>query len=160
MFRQRLKKLSLVLWSKLSGLNRFYLRLVRKRYSAGSSGERKACRFLRNLSYEILAKNWRCKLGEIDIVAGDKETLVIVEVKTRNKAIAEHFSPLEAVDPKKQDKLRRLARVYSDRHRNLLKYKGIRSLRYDIMAITYSRKVRGLYCQFSVEHIRNAFPDG
>lgn len=51
--------------------------------STGARGEEIACRFLRAKGYGIIATNWRCREGEIDVVAQDGSTLVFVEVKTR-----------------------------------------------------------------------------
>jgi len=117
----------------------------------------KAVRYLRKLSYSILATNWRCRSGEIDIIACDKRTLVIIEVKTRNANIADVFSPLSAVDDTKQKKLIVLAQAYTKSHRALLRRKGIASMRFDIMALTYTKKAYGLLTSFSVEHVQDVF---
>ena len=53
------------------------------RDAMGQRGENVAARYLRNLGYKIIVRNFRCELGEIDIVAKDGKTLVFVEVKTR-----------------------------------------------------------------------------
>jgi len=53
------------------------------RDALGDRGENLAARYLRNLGYKIIVRNYRCPLGEIDIVARDGKTLVFVEVKTR-----------------------------------------------------------------------------
>ena len=52
----------------------------------GCRGEELAARELQRRGYEILERRWRCRLGEIDIVARDGETLVVVEVKTRSRS--------------------------------------------------------------------------
>ncbi len=65
---------------------------------------------LRLKGYRIEARNWRCRQGELDIVARRGGLLVFVEVKTRRNRIA--GSPAEAVDRRKQDRLVRLARAY------------------------------------------------
>jgi len=57
--------------------------------------------------YDIVARNWRCRQGEIDIIASRDSVLVICEVKTR--ASADFGSPALAVDSNKQQRLRRLA---------------------------------------------------
>ena len=49
----------------------------------GRRGENAACRLLRSYGWEILARNWRCYYGELDIVARDGNTIVFIEVKTR-----------------------------------------------------------------------------
>ena len=69
----------------------------------GIYGEKLALKYLKKQKYKILEKNFRCALGEIDIVAKDGEFLVFVEVKTRSSnAFGE---PMEAVDFYKQRKL-------------------------------------------------------
>ncbi|MDQ1629099.1 MAG: putative endonuclease [Actinomycetota bacterium] len=73
----------------------------------GSYGERMAAEHLVAAGLTILERNWRCELGEIDIVARDGDTLVVCEVKTR--AGLGFGSPLEAVTPAKAARLRRLA---------------------------------------------------
>ncbi|TAM47680.1 MAG: YraN family protein [Acidobacteria bacterium] len=80
----------------------------RRRVARG--GETVAALFLRLKGYRIEARNWRCPLGEIDIVAWDGTTLVFVEVKTRTGTGA--GSPEDAVTPEKQRRMVRLARVY------------------------------------------------
>lgn len=76
----------------------------------GGEGEERAARFLKRLGYQILHRNWRCRRGEIDIIARDGKTLVFTEVKTRRST--SRGTPEEAVDRKKQEKLRLLARYY------------------------------------------------
>ena len=76
----------------------------------GKQGEDLACRKLRRLGYEILARRYRTRHGEIDIVAMDGEVLVFVEVKTRS---SDRFgTPLAAVTPVKQRRLTRMALDY------------------------------------------------
>jgi putative endonuclease len=73
-------------------------------------GEALAALFLRLKGYRIEARNWRCPLGELDIVARDRDTLVFVEVKARSGASA--GAPEEAVDLRKQTRLVQLAQAY------------------------------------------------
>ena len=54
----------------------------RYRQKLGAAGEEYACRFLKYHGMKILARNWRCKAGELDIVALDDDTIVFTEVKT------------------------------------------------------------------------------
>lgn len=96
------------------------------RKNIGKSGESMACHFLETLGMEILDVNVRMITGEIDILAKDGATLVIVEVKTKTSdecGIAE-----EKVDRKKQKKLRLLARELSIEHSDKI-------LRIDVIAI-------------------------
>ncbi|NLZ38117.1 MAG: YraN family protein [Firmicutes bacterium] len=76
----------------------------------GLRGEDIAVSHLKDNGYKILARNWRCERGELDIVAKDGEILVFVEVKTRRTD--RHGTPAEAVDIRKQERLRLLALYY------------------------------------------------
>lgn len=77
-----------------------------RRHVLGLYGERLAANYLEEIGYEILERNWRCSIGEIDLVAKDQDRWVFVEVKTRNTAGYGH--PLEAITSEKLARLRRL----------------------------------------------------
>jgi putative endonuclease len=85
------------------------------RHDLGTAGERAAERFLRKKRYVIVARNYRCKAGEVDLVALDHGTVVFVEVKTRRQP--GFGGPLEAVDPRKQRQVVRAARHFIAAHR-------------------------------------------
>ena len=72
----------------------------------GERGETFAARYLAGLGMVLLDRNWRCDAGEIDLVLRDGNVLVICEVKTRTST--DYGEPLEAVDQRKADRLRRL----------------------------------------------------
>lgn len=76
----------------------------------GSRFEEMAAAYLRNTGYVILERNYRNKLGEIDIIARDGRTLVFVEVKYRINL--EKGDPAEAVHGQKQRKIRNVAKMY------------------------------------------------
>lgn len=76
----------------------------------GKSGEDRAVSFLRQKGYFILARNFRTRLGEIDIIAKEKDTIVFVEVKTRRSL--RYGRPCEAVSRHKQFKMRITAQSY------------------------------------------------
>ncbi len=80
------------------------------RQMVGSFGEQVAGEHLRKAGYRILERNHRTPLGEIDIIADHKSTLVFVEVRTRQGA--GFGTPQESVTRRKQDKLRQLADYY------------------------------------------------
>jgi putative endonuclease len=80
---------------------------VRAKDVLGRAGEDAAARHLSELGYVVLDRNWRCPLGEIDIVASDGTSLVVCEVKTRGGRA--HGSPAEAVTYEKLARLRLLA---------------------------------------------------
>lgn len=81
--------------------------------SKGAMGEILAARFLREKGYKIQSSNFRCRLGEIDIIAADKHHLVFAEVKTRRSD--SRYLPREAVTVSKQRKLLQTAALYLTR---------------------------------------------
>lgn len=78
----------------------------------GEFGEDLAVEHLTQLGYTVVDRNWRCDIGEIDIVALDGATVVVCEVKTRSGF--GYGSGLEAVTKEKADRLWRLARRWID----------------------------------------------
>ncbi|PSK95663.1 uncharacterized protein UPF0102 [Murinocardiopsis flavida] len=87
-------------------------RLLRRTEALGQWGEDAAAAYLKREGMRILARNWRCRHGELDIVASHGGVLVAVEVKTRSSG--RFGSPLEAVGPEKRARLRRLALAWTD----------------------------------------------
>ena len=79
--------------------------------SAGNRGEAAVARYLRQKGYTLLESQWRCRFGELDLVARDRRgTICIVEVKLRGShSIA---LPREFVDSRKQQRLRSAAELY------------------------------------------------
>lgn len=108
----------------------------------GFKGEKQACDFLmKDKRYAIIATNYRNKVGEIDIIARDKKTLVFVEVKARSTLA--FGRPCEAVDYRKQQKIRRVAESY-------LIFKKLYDkvpVRFDVIEILGEK----------INHIENAF---
>ncbi len=84
--------------------------MTRERLSLGKLGEDLAIAQLRALKYKILERNFKCALGEIDIIAREKDTLVFVEVKTRRTR--DFGGPAAAVNVRKQRQLSRVALTY------------------------------------------------
>jgi len=78
-----------------------------QRSAVGRYGEDVAVRHLERAGMQIVERNWRCDLGEIDVVARDDGALVICEVKARRGL--DYGTPLEAVTVRKLTRLRRLA---------------------------------------------------
>src|SRR5688572_15063125 len=97
--------------------------------SKAREGEEEAARFIANLGYKILNRNFRYgRLGEIDIVAEDQGTLVFIEVKARTNHT---YGPPEAsVDVRKQNQLKRIAEFYYSVN-NILE----QPCRFDVVAI-------------------------
>lgn len=85
---------------------------MRAKDALGRYGEDLAVVHLERQGLTILSRNWRCSLGELDIIARDGSCLVVCEVKTRS---SDRFgSPLEAVGPRKVRRLRQLALRWLD----------------------------------------------
>jgi putative endonuclease len=110
----------------------------------GELGEELAVRYLIKKKYHILARNWRDRGGELDIVARDGGTTVFVEVKTRT---SDTFAlPIDSVGFEKQRKLRRLADRYIARNDV-----ADCEVRFDVISIV----ARGTKPE--IEHLENAF---
>jgi putative endonuclease len=76
----------------------------------GEMGEERAVKFLKKQKYKILERNYTTHIGEIDIIAEKRDVIVFVEVKERETL--EFGRPAEAVDEKKQNKIRQVASLY------------------------------------------------
>lgn len=101
------------------------------RQKLGRLGERLACDALEQRGYRIVERNFRCRSGEIDLVAEESQDLVFVEVKTRRGAA--YGLPEEAVNNRKARKLQEVACCYLDLH-NLPEC----SWRIDVVAVQFS----------------------
>ncbi|MBI5665923.1 MAG: YraN family protein [Nitrospirae bacterium] len=97
----------------------------------GERGEGLAVQFLKNKGYKIITQNYKTRIGEIDIIARDGDTLVFVEVKTR-ESIA-YGKPFEAVNYFKKKKISNVAMLY------LKKLKEIPPCRFDVVSIFYEQ---------------------
>jgi putative endonuclease len=80
----------------------------------GREGEDIAAAYLERIGMEVLDRNYRCRIGEIDIVARDGSCLVVCEVKTRRSTA--YGSPVEAVGPRELTRMRHLALHWLDDH--------------------------------------------
>lgn len=99
----------------------------------GKKGEDLAVKLLENNGYTILRRNHKTKLGEIDIIARDKEALCFIEVKTR---LSDKFGlPQEAVSALKQRQISKVAVQFLKENRLLEK-----KARFDVVSIVYSAK--------------------
>lgn len=95
----------------------------------GEKGEELAVKFLKKKGYKIIQQNYKTPMGEIDIIAKDKDTLVFVEVKTRESI--EFGYPFEAVNNLKRRKIAKVALSY------IRKIKEIPPCRFDVLGICY-----------------------
>jgi putative endonuclease len=110
----------------------------------GNEGERATAEYLRARGYHILEHNFRCRGGEVDLIALDGATLVFVEVKLRRSGA--RGAPIEAVTALKQSRIRKAAQTY-------LAYSGrmFHSIRFDVVSIMKSGK------NTDITHLRAAF---
>ena len=80
----------------------------------GQRGENVAARYLRNRGYRIILRNFRCEVGEVDIIAKDGRTVVFVEVKTRTSE--DHATGEDQVHQSKRHQLTKAAKFYLSRY--------------------------------------------
>ncbi|MBE6349360.1 MAG: YraN family protein [Spirochaetaceae bacterium] len=110
----------------------------------GNDGEKKACHFLTKNNYEIISRNWRKRIGEIDIIALQKDVIVFVEVKTypRGTCSALNYS----LNKRKQKKIIETSKYFL----NLFRQYNEHYIRYDVILVDFP--------QFEpIHHIENAF---
>jgi putative endonuclease len=112
----------------------------------GRRGEVLATEFLVEQRYIIVEKNYRKPYGEIDIIARDGDTLVFIEVKTRQSTV--FGTPFEAVDQRKQRQISRVAQEYLQVHA----YFDMPA-RFDVIGVRLDRENRLV----GIEHLKNAF---
>ncbi len=113
-------------------------------YALGKRGEQLACDFLQRKGLQLVATNWRCKLGEIDLIMQEGSTRAFVEVRLRSPT---HFGEgYDTVAYEKQRKLIRAVKFYQQ----LEHYWG--DIRFDVVSITADGDGKPI-----IEHIENAF---
>lgn len=81
-----------------------------KKHKIGIYGEDKAVEYIKRIGYKIIQRNFRCKVGEIDIITKDKDELVFIEVKTRTSI--KYGKPIEAVDAIKKKHMYKSIQYY------------------------------------------------
>ncbi|BCW94648.1 MAG: YraN family protein [Fimbriimonadales bacterium] len=104
------------------------------RTGLGRAGESQAARFLQAQGYTILARNWRIREGELDIVAQEGDTLAFVEVKTRRSHAC--GAGEESVDARKQQRLGMLAERFLAARPDLV----FRQCRFDVVVVDYTQR--------------------
>jgi putative endonuclease len=116
-----------------------------RRAQLGRQGEQLACLRLAESGLQVVAQNWRCRLGEIDVIATGPGLLVFCEVKTRRGDA--YGTAAAAVTPAKQARLRRLAAAYlsSVDHPPC-------SVRFDVVTVSWPRGAAP-----TVEHLERVF---
>ncbi|MDK2917373.1 MAG: putative endonuclease [Candidatus Petromonas sp.] len=114
-----------------------------KRKKLGEMGEKIAAEFLKRQGYNILHQNYRCRFGEIDIVAKDNSSYVFIEVKTRRGL--EYGRPIEAINKVKINRMLKTLQFY------LKQYKIYNSnIRVDAMEIIVNNSKN-----IEINHIKN-----
>lgn len=110
----------------------------------GRYGEDRAAAYLAGLGYEIIERNWRCSVGEIDLIARDKNRLVFVEVKTRSGSGYGH--PFESISAEKLARLRRLVAAWCE-----ARQVNAQRIRMDAISVLFSAG------KVSIEHLKQVF---
>ena len=118
--------------------------MTKARLELGRRGEDLALRKIKRLGYTCIARNYRCALGEVDLIAKDGDTLVFIETKTRKGANLAHAK--EAVDARKRRQLSKVALAFMKAN-NCCEVKS----RFDVVAVSLQGK------QERIEVIKNAF---
>ncbi|HEX3015424.1 MAG TPA: YraN family protein [Desulfobacteria bacterium] len=115
------------------------------RRKLGRAGEDMALNYLKSVGMQLLERNYRCRLGEIDLVMVDRGQLVFVEVRTKSSKT--FGTGLESITSRKRRKLKTLARYY-------MMYTGLKNdnIRFDVVSI--EMPYQGIP---SLEHVRAAF---
>lgn len=111
----------------------------------GDFGEKKAERYLRSRGYSIVAKQYRTRRGEIDLIAENRRFLVFCEVKTRTGAHSDFGFPFEAITARKISRIKKAAEYY------LLNFPTIKQIRFDVFSLSMQNS------RLFLHHIENAF---
>ncbi len=97
----------------------------------GQRGEDLAAVYLQKKGYKIIQRNYKTQIGEIDIIARDRDVLVFIEVKTRESL--EYGQPFESVNKNKRRKIANVAMLY------LKRLKDIPPCRFDVVSVYYEQ---------------------
>ncbi len=133
-------------WANLHLIKRDFMKTYEKDLSKiknkieGSIGEIDAVKFLKQKKYRILETNYKNKIGEIDIIAEFEQKIIFVEVKRRSTLA--YGRPSEAVDFRKQNKIKKVAEIYL-----MMKNKYYSDVRFDVIEIIDQK----------ITHLENAF---
>ena len=118
--------------------------MTRERLELGRRGEELALKKIKRLGYTCIARNYRCALGEVDLIAKDGDTLVFIETKTR-KGVSLAYAK-EAIDARKRRQLSKVALAFMKAN-NCCEVKS----RFDVVAVSLQGN------QERIEVIKNAF---
>ena len=118
--------------------------MTRERLDLGRLGEELALKEIKRLGYKVVTKNYRCPLGEIDLIARAADCLVFIEIKTRKDSSLGYAK--EAVDQRKMRQISKVALAYMKAN-DCMDSKA----RFDVIAI----HIKGERAE--IEFVRNAF---
>ncbi|MNO73454.1 hypothetical protein D3C76_644200 [compost metagenome] len=121
---------------------------IDQRKVRGSIAEQIAADYLIQQGYKVLECNWRCRSGEIDIVAAAGDTIVIVEVRSRGKQSLAFGLPIESITPRKIKQVRDTAAVYLHRIS-----KSNAKIRFDVIGIVMNPD----HTVSTLDHVIDAF---
>ena len=121
---------------------------MRVKDAVGRFGEQVAVEHLEAHGLAVVERNWRCRDGEIDIIARDGSDLVFIEVKTRSTA--RYGSPAQAMTPAKVARIRRLGLRWLAEHRDDAFWERVR---FDVIGVVRRDGPDGM----TVTHLRGAF---
>lgn len=118
-----------------------------ERQVRGRRAESMAAQYLQDHGYRILARNWRCRTGELDLIVTKEEQIVIVEVRSRSGYALAYGFPSESITPRKIQKVRDTAAVYL-----LQTGKQTATVRFDVITVLFQEDGEP-----QLEHLEAAF---
>ena len=118
--------------------------MTKERLELGKLGETLALKKIKRLGYKKIIRNYRCPLGEVDLIARDRDTLVFIEIKTRKGRSTDYAK--EAVNERKKRQISKVALAYMKSH-DCPDAKA----RFDVVAVSIGRD------KPEIEVIKNAF---
>jgi putative endonuclease len=118
--------------------------VTRERLDLGRLGEDLALKKIKSLGYKCIVRNYRCPLGEVDLIAKDGDTLVFIEIKTRRDRSLGYAK--ESINARKKRQLSKVALAYMKSH-DVAEAKS----RFDVVAVHIRESMH------EIEVVRNAF---
>ncbi len=113
----------------------------------GKIGEEAAAQYIAELGYQIVARNWRCRNGELDLIALHDAQLVFIEVRTRRSS-GRYGTAAESVVNRKRQRLRMLAQIYVTMHAV-----HHQAMRFDVITVMLGSDMAIKH----IDHYANAF---
>ncbi|WP_317930931.1 YraN family protein [Halioxenophilus sp. WMMB6] len=114
--------------------------------TTGADAEAEACRYLQKQKLQLVARNFRCRLGEIDLIMRQQQRLIFIEVKYRKQSAFGHAE--EMVSTSKQQKIIATAQLFLASHSEFQQF----DCRFDVVAMAYDAQQ-----QLSINWIQDAF---